>query len=116
VLLARLANIFFMLSDSCYSLSILCLDLVCVQHADCFWINMLLSVLSLSEPVKTAISAGVLTLEDLEDVFLDLGNDESKVRAMIELIVDESIVMHHAIRCIMFVFQWFMLNIADPYF
>jgi hypothetical protein len=35
---------------------------------------------------------------------------------MLEHIVDEYIVTHHDIRRIMFVFQWFMLNIADPYF
>jgi hypothetical protein len=53
---------------------------------------------------------------DLEDVFLNLTDDESKVRAMLERIVDESIVTHHYICRIMFVFQWFMLNIADPNF
>jgi hypothetical protein len=79
-------------------------------------LNGLLSVLSLSEPVKTAVSSGVPTLEDLEDVFLDFADDESKVRAMLEHILDESIVTHHDIRGIMFVFQWFMLNIADPDF
>jgi hypothetical protein len=66
--------------------------------------------------VKTAVSAGVPTLEDLEDVFLDLEDDESKVQAMLEHILDESIVTHHDIRRIMFFFQWFMLNIADPDF
>jgi hypothetical protein len=76
-------------------------------------LNTLLSVISLLEPVKTAVSKGVPTLED---VFLDLVDDESKVRAMLEHIVDESIVTHHDIHCIMFVFQWFMLNIADPDF
>jgi hypothetical protein len=79
-------------------------------------LNGLLSVLSLSEPVKTAVSAGVATLEDLEDVFLDLTDDESKVRAMLEHILDKSIVTRHDIRRIMFVFQCFMLNIADPNF
>jgi hypothetical protein len=44
----------------------------------------LLSVLSLLEPVKTAVSVGVADLENLEDVFLNLEDDESKVRAMIE--------------------------------
>jgi hypothetical protein len=38
-------------------------------------LNWILSFLSLSEPVKTAVSAGVPTLEDLEDVFLDLTDD-----------------------------------------
>jgi hypothetical protein len=79
-------------------------------------LNSLLSVLSLSEPVKTAFSVGVPTLEDLENLFLDLADDESKVRAMLELVVDESIVTSHDIRRLMFVFQWFMLNIADPDF
>jgi hypothetical protein len=44
-------------------------------------LNSLLSVLSLSEPVKTAVSVGVPTLEDLENLFLDLADDASKVRA-----------------------------------
>jgi hypothetical protein len=79
-------------------------------------LNGLLSVLSLSEPVKTAVSAGVPTFEDLEDVFLNLADNESKVRAMLEHILDESIVTHHDIHRIMFVFQWFMLSIADPNF
>jgi hypothetical protein len=79
-------------------------------------LNGLLSILSLSEPVKTAVSAGVPTLEDLEDVFLDLADDESKARAMLEHVLDESIVTHNDIRRIMFVFQWFMWNIADPDF
>jgi hypothetical protein len=79
-------------------------------------LKALLLVLSVSEPVKTVVSEGVPTLEDLEDVFLDLADDESKVRAMLEHIVDESIVTHHNIRRIMFVFQWFMLNIVDPDF
>jgi hypothetical protein len=52
----------------------------------------------------------------LEDVFLDLADDESKVRAMLKHILDKSIVTHHDIRRLMFVFQWFMLNIADPDF
>jgi hypothetical protein len=78
--------------------------------------NWLLLVLSLSEPLKTDVSAGVPTLEDLEDVFLDLADDESKVRAMLEHILDESIVTHHDIRRIMFGSQWFMLNTADPNF
>jgi hypothetical protein len=79
-------------------------------------LNGLLSVLSLSEPVKTAVSVRVPTLEDLEDVFIDLADDESKVRSMLKHILDESIVTHHDIRRLMFVFQWFMLNIADPDF
>jgi hypothetical protein len=79
-------------------------------------LNGLLSVLSLSEPAKTAVSVGVPTLEDLEDVFLDLADDESKVRAMLEHILDESIVTHHDIRRLIFVFQWFMLNISEPDF
>jgi hypothetical protein len=81
-----------------------------------YGLNKLLSVLSLSEPVKTAVSVGVPTLEDLEDVFLDLADDESKVRAMLEHIPYESVVTHHDICRLMFVFQWFMLNIADPDF
>jgi hypothetical protein len=40
-------------------------------------LNGLLSFLSLFEPVKAAVSAGVPTLEDLEDAFLDLAYDVS---------------------------------------
>jgi hypothetical protein len=79
-------------------------------------LNSLLSVLSLSEPAKTAVSVGVPTLEDLENLFLGLANDESKVRATLEHVVDEYIVTNHDIRRLMFIFQWFMLNIADPDF
>jgi hypothetical protein len=79
-------------------------------------LNSLLSVLPLSEPVKTDVSVGVPTLEDLENLFLDLADDSSKVRAMLEQVVDESIVTSHDTRRLMFVFQWFMLNIADPDF
>jgi hypothetical protein len=73
-------------------------------------LNVLLSVLSLSKPLKTAVSAGIPALEDFEDVFLDLTDDESKVRAMLEHIVDkssvdESIVTHHDIRRIMLFFS-----------
>jgi hypothetical protein len=45
-----------------------------------------------------------------------LADDESKVRAMLEHVLDESVVTHHDIRRLMFVFQWFMLNIAYPDF
>jgi hypothetical protein len=38
-------------------------------------LNGLLSVLSLSEPVKTTVSVGVPTLADLENLFLDLADD-----------------------------------------
>jgi hypothetical protein len=79
-------------------------------------LNSLLSVLSLSEPVKTAVSVSVPTLEDLENLFLDLADNESKTRAMLEHVLDESIVTNHDIHHLMFVFQWFMLNTADPDF
>jgi hypothetical protein len=52
-------------------------------------LNGILWVLSLSEPVKTDVSAGVPTLEDLKDVFLDFTDDESKSRAMLKHILDE---------------------------
>jgi hypothetical protein len=76
------------------------LQFVCTMLIDS-GLNGLLSVLSLLEPVKKAVSVGVPTLEDLEDVFLDLADDESKSRAMREHILDESIVTHHDIRRLM---------------
>jgi hypothetical protein len=66
--------------------------------------------------VKTAVSIGVPTLEDWEDFFLDFSDDESKVWAMLEHVLDKSIVTFHDIRRLMFIFQWFMLKIADPDF
>jgi hypothetical protein len=47
-------------------------------------LNGLISVLSLSEPVRKAVSLIVPTLKDLMDVFLYLSDDESKVRGMLE--------------------------------
>jgi hypothetical protein len=61
-------------------------------------LNGLLSVLSLSQPVKTAVSVVFPTLEDLEDVFLDLLDDESKVQAMLDDILDEYTVTHRSRR------------------
>jgi hypothetical protein len=79
-------------------------------------LNSLLSVLALSDATKAAVAQGLPTCEDLEDLFLTLAADKTKVEAMLRHIVDEKIVSDIDIRRIMFVFDWFMMNIVDPNF
>jgi hypothetical protein len=78
--------------------------------------NTLISVLALSDATKAAVAKGLLTCEDLEDLFLALAADKAKVEAMLRHIVDESIVSDIYICRIMFVFDWCMMNIVDPNF
>jgi hypothetical protein len=79
-------------------------------------LNALLSVLALSDVTKAASAKGLPTCEDLEDVFLALAADTTEVEAMLRQVVDEKIVSDIDIRRIMFVFDWFMMNIVDPNF
>jgi hypothetical protein len=79
-------------------------------------LNALLSVLALSDAMKAAVSKGLPTCEDLQDVFLTLAADKTEVEAMLRKIVDETIMSDIDIRRIMFVFDWFMMNIVDPNF
>jgi hypothetical protein len=79
-------------------------------------LNALLSMIAFSDATKAAVAKGLPTCEDLEDVFLALAADNTKVEAMLRHIVDETIVSDIDIRRIMFVFDWFMLNIFDPNF
>jgi hypothetical protein len=55
-------------------------------------LNTLLSVLALSDATKAAVAQGLTTCEDLEDLFLALAADKTKVEAMLRHIVDEKIV------------------------
>jgi hypothetical protein len=75
-----------------------------------------LSVLALSDASKAAIAKGLPTCEDLEDLFLDLAADKTKVESTLRLAVDTTIVSDIDIRRIMFVFEWFMVNIVDTNF
>jgi hypothetical protein len=79
-------------------------------------LNTLISVLALSDAKKTAVAQGIPTCEHLEDIFIELAADKAKVEAMLRHIVDETIVSDIDIRHIMFVFDWFMMNIVDPNF
>jgi hypothetical protein len=79
-------------------------------------LNTLLSVLALSDSTKAAVAQGIPTCEHLEDIFFELAADKAKVEAMLRHIVDETIVSDIDIRRIMFVFDWFMMNIVDPNF
>jgi hypothetical protein len=79
-------------------------------------LNSVLSVLALLDASKAAIAKGLPTCEDLEDLFLDPVADKSKVESMLRLAVDTTIVSDFDIRRIMFVFDWFMVDIVDPNF
>jgi hypothetical protein len=79
-------------------------------------LNKLLSVLALSDATKAAAAQGLPTCEHLKDLFLELAADKANVEAMLRHIIDETIVSDIDIRRIMFVFDWFMMNIVDPNF
>jgi hypothetical protein len=65
-------------------------------------LNALLSMLALSDATKVAVAKGLLTCEDLEDVFLALAADKTEMEAMLRKIVDETIVSDIDIHRIMF--------------
>jgi hypothetical protein len=44
-------------------------------------LNKLLTIIGLQEASKEAIAKGVSTYEDLEDLFMDLADEKSKVEA-----------------------------------
>jgi hypothetical protein len=77
-------------------------------------LNSVLSVLALSEASKAAIAKGLPTCEYLEELFLDLAADKSKVESTLHLDLETLIVSDIDILHIMFVFDWFMVNIVDP--
>jgi hypothetical protein len=79
-------------------------------------LNSVLSMLTLSDASKAAIAKGLLTREDLEDLFLDLAVDKTKVESTLGIAVDTTIMSDIDICRIMFVFDWFMVNIVDPTF
>jgi hypothetical protein len=79
-------------------------------------LNALLSMLAFSDATKAAVAKGLPTCADLEDVFLALAADNTEVEAMLRHIVDETIVSDIDIRRIMFVFDWFIMNIVNPNF
>jgi hypothetical protein len=79
-------------------------------------LNSVLSVLALLDNSKAAIVKALPTCEDLEDLFLDLAADKSKVESTLRIVVDTTIVSDINIHRIMFVFDWFMVNIVEPNF
>jgi hypothetical protein len=79
-------------------------------------LNSAISVLALSEASKADNAKGIPTCKDLENMFLDLAADKSKIESTLRLAVDTTIVSDIDIRRIMFVFDWFMVNIVDPNF
>jgi hypothetical protein len=79
-------------------------------------LNLVLSVLPLSDASKAAIAKGLPTCEDLEDLFLDLAANNSKVESSLRLTIETTIMSDIDIHRIIFVFDWFMVNIFDPNF
>jgi hypothetical protein len=79
-------------------------------------LNYVLPVLALLDASKAAILKGLPKCEDPEDLFLDLAADKSKVESTLWIAVDTTIVSGIDILRIMFVFDWFMVNIVDPNF
>jgi hypothetical protein len=79
-------------------------------------LNSVLSVLALSDAPKAAISKLLTTCEDLEDLFLDLAADKSKVKSTLRLVFDTTIVSDIYIHRIMFFFECCMVNIVEPNF
>jgi hypothetical protein len=73
-------------------------------------------MLALSDASKAAIAKGLPKCKYLEDLFLDLAADKSKVESTLRLAVDTTIVSNIYIHRIMFVFYWLMVNIVDPNF
>jgi hypothetical protein len=68
-------------------------------------LNSVLSVLALSDAFKAVIAKGLPTCEDLEDLFLDLAANKSKVESTLQIAVDTTIVSDINIRGIMFLFD-----------
>jgi hypothetical protein len=70
-------------------------------------LNKVLSVIGLQHASKDAIVKGLLTREDLKDLFTELADNKSKVETAFRLVVDTSIVNEIDIHRVMFVFGIF---------
>jgi hypothetical protein len=79
-------------------------------------LNSVLNVLALSDASKAAITAGFPTCGDLKDLFMDLAADKKKVEATFRLVTNTDIVTDIDVHCVVFVSDWFMVNIVDPNF
>jgi hypothetical protein len=79
-------------------------------------IKRVLSVIGLQDVSKDAIAQALPKCEEPENLFTDLADTKSKVEATFRLIVDTIIVLYIDIRCVMFIFDWFLANIVDPFF
>jgi hypothetical protein len=79
-------------------------------------LDKVLSVINLQDAYKEAITKGLPTSEDLEDLFSEMADNRAKVESTLRLFVDMEIVFFTDIRRTMFVFDWFIENIVDPNF
>jgi hypothetical protein len=79
-------------------------------------LNKVLLAIGLQDAAKDAITKGLPTCEDLEDLFTDMADDKTKVEATFRLFVDTKILTDIAICRVMFVSYWFWANIVDPNF
>jgi hypothetical protein len=67
-------------------------------------LNKVLSVIGLQDAAKDAIAKGLPMCEDLEDLFMDMADDKTKVEATFHLVVDTKVVTDIDIRRVVFVF------------
>jgi hypothetical protein len=75
-----------------------------------------LTVIVLLDASKNTITVGLPTVEDLKHIFTDVADKNVMVETTLRFIVDINIVTDIDISCIMFVFDWFIVNIIDPNF
>jgi hypothetical protein len=73
-----------------------------------------LFVFGLQDASKEAITQGLPTIKDIEDLFSEMADNRVNVESMLCLVVDMVIVSDTSIRRTMFVFDWFIDNIVDP--
>jgi hypothetical protein len=79
-------------------------------------LNKVLLVINLHDAAKDAIAKGFPTCEDLKDLFTDMTDDKTQIEATFRVVVDTKILTDIDIHHVMFVFDWFLANIADPDF
>jgi hypothetical protein len=79
-------------------------------------LHKVLSIIGLQDAPKEAITKGLPTIEDLEDLFSEMADNRAKVESTLHLVVDMDIVSDTDIHRTMFVFDWFIDNIVDPNF
>jgi hypothetical protein len=67
-----------------------------------FYLNKVLSIIGLQDAAKDAITKGLSTCEDLEDMFMDMADDKTNIEATFRLVVDIKVVTDIDIRRVIF--------------